>query len=297
MTRGSLGFGIVRSVEPAQGRARLAELCTRLTDALGTLFVPHHPASYTELFDLCERGDLALAWVPPIATAKLQAKGAVNVLALPVRRGAVCYRAALIARDDGPASLASVEGATIGWVDRESCSGYLMPRLFLAASAFDMKRLIGREVFLGSHAAVVDAVVTKRVQLGATFCAVETSAGSVPPPPMGPSPEGRPTLRMRAPSSALPLGAWSGPDGKTTLPLRLLAATGPIPNDALVVSSQLSVDTRSRLLRWFLDLRDERVKKFCGDLFGASAFRVAAPEHFAALQQMMWAARANGDVA
>jgi ABC-type phosphate/phosphonate transport system substrate-binding protein len=265
-----------------------------LTDEIGTLFVPHHPASYTELFGLCERGELALAWVPPIATAKLQASGAVSVLALPVRRGAVSYRAALIAHEGGPTSLGSVEGATVGWVDRESSSGYVAPRLFLAASSFDVKRLFARELFLGSHAAVVDAVLTRRVQVGATYCSVEAPSGSMPPPAMG-APRGR-TPSSRGNLAVLPMGPWSGTDGKAKPPLRLLAATGPIPNDALIVSSQLRVDMRSRLLRWFLDLRDERAKRYAKDLFGASAFRIAAPEHFSALQQMLRAARANGDM-
>jgi ABC-type phosphate/phosphonate transport system substrate-binding protein len=300
VTRGSLGFGIVRSVEASQGRARLADLCAILTTEFGTLFVPHHPATYAELFELCERGELALAWVPPIATAKLQASGAVSVLALPLRRGAICYRAALITQDDGPASLSQVKGATIGWVDRESCSGYVMPRLFLTASSFDVKQLFARELFLGSHVAVVEAVLARRVQIGATFCAVEAASGdrgSVAPSPVAPSPkERRAAPAPSATPGSLPLAGGFNPDGRTKLPLRMLAATGPIPNDAIVVSSQLPATLRSTLLRWFLDLRDDRVKKHCAELFGASAFRVAAPEHFTALQQMMWAARAKGEV-
>jgi ABC-type phosphate/phosphonate transport system substrate-binding protein len=275
-----------------------------LTDELGTIFVPHHPATYGELVERCERGDLALAWVPPIATARLQASGAVSVLALPVRRGAVCYRAALITQEGGPAALADVKGATIGWVDRESCSGYVMPRLFLAASSLDIKQLFAREIFLGSHSAVVDAVVSKRVEVGATFCAVEASSGdrgslaSIAPPPAAPPPaRNRQSVRPPTTSGTFPSWTWSGHDGKPNPSVRLLAATGPIPNDAVIVSSQLPVEMRSKLLRWFLDLKDERAKKFCGDLFGAGAFRVAAPEHFLALQQMMRAARANGEVA
>jgi phosphate/phosphite/phosphonate ABC transporter binding protein len=276
-----------------------------LTEELGTIFVPHHPASYGELVERCERGDLALAWVPPIATARLQQSGAVSVLALPVRRGAVCYRAALITREGGPTSLTDMNGATIGWVDRESCSGYVMPRLFLAASSLDIKRLFAREIFLGSHSAVVDAVVSKRVEVGATFCAVDASSGdrgslaSIPAPAVASPPAGgRPSVRPGPTTSGtFASWSWSGHDGKPNASVRLLAATGPIPNDAIIVSSQLPVEMRSKLLRWFLDLRDERARKFCVDLFGAGAFRVAAPEHFAALQQMMRAARANGEVA
>jgi phosphate/phosphite/phosphonate ABC transporter binding protein len=301
--KGSLGFGIVRSVESSHGRARLAELCSLLSDELGTLCIPNHPSSYSELAAQCERGELALAWVPPIATARLQAMGKVSVLALPVRRGAVCYRSALIARPDGPTSLAALHGASVGWVDRESCSGYVMPRLFLATSSLDMKHLFARETFLGSHSAVVDAVLQKRVHVGATYCAVESQVevrpSAAPPPFVGYAldrPQDRPHIPSVGRPPSLPPAVWSAPDGRTNLPVRVLAASAPIPNDALVVSVDLAIDMRSKLLRWFLDLRDERAKKLCLDLFGAGGFRVAAPEHFGALQQMMRAARAHGEM-
>jgi phosphate/phosphite/phosphonate ABC transporter binding protein len=297
--KGSLGFGIVRSVESSHGRARLAELCSLLSDELGTLFIPNHPGSYSELATQCERGELSLAWVPPIATARLQALGRVSVLALPVRRGAICYRSALIARPDGPTSLAELHGASVGWVDRESCSGYVMPRLFLATSSLDMKHLFARESFLGSHSAVVDAVLQKRVHVGATYCAVDSQAEvrpSAPPPPFVGPPQDRPQDKRAGRAPSLPPAAWSAPDGRTNLPVRVLAASAPIPNDALVVSVDLAIDMRSKLLRWFLDLRDGRAKKLCLDLFGAGGFRVAAPEHYGALQQMMRAARAHGEM-
>jgi len=278
---------------------------------LEALFVPKHPPTYKDLVDECERGELAIAWVPPIATAKLRSRGTVTVLALPLRRGAVCYRAALITRPEGPASLADLKGTSIGWVDRESCSGYVMPRLFLAASSLDPRTLFSSETFLGSHSAVVDAVVARRVQVGATFCSVDGAAehapppASVPPPPVAgpfgnPAPPKRPSVfppPAMPPPAPLPPGAWSGSDGKSNLPLRLLAVSGPIPNDAIIVSSALPVDVRTQLLRWFLDLKHPRAQKLCTELFGAGGFRVAAPEHFAALQQMMQVARAHGEVA
>jgi phosphonate transport system substrate-binding protein len=283
----------VRSVEPAHGRARLAELSAILSRELGTLVVPHHPASYGELVSQYEARELAIAWVPPIATARLQASGLALVLALPVRRGAVSYRAALVTHVDGPASLADMQGASIGWVDRESCAGYVMPRLLLAASSFDLKQLFSRETFFGSHSAVVDAVISRRVQVGATFCPVDTQTDLAAGPRSAPSVRPPPAIGSIPPPGP---SFWSGADGKMNPSLRVLAASAAIPNDAIVVSSDLPVDVRSRLLRWFLDLREPASKRLCGELFGANGFRVAAPEHFSALQQMMRAARANGAV-
>jgi phosphonate transport system substrate-binding protein len=236
-----------------------------MSSELGAIFVPNHPPSYGELVAQCERGELSLAWVPPIATAKLEASGKVSVLALPVRRGAVTYRASIVTHKDGPSSLADLRGTLMGWVDRESCSGFVVPRLLLLASSLNLKNFFSREIFLGSHGAVVDAVLAKRVQVGATFYSVDQ-----------PSPDVR---AKPQPTS-----------------LRVLAASGPIPNDALVVSSEMPIEMRSKLLRFFLDFRTEDVRKLCLSLFGAGGFRVASPEHFAALQQMMRSARAQGEI-
>jgi ABC-type phosphate/phosphonate transport system substrate-binding protein len=92
-----------------------------------------------------------------------------------------------------------------------------------------------------------------------------------------------------APHSApvLPRGPWSAAH-----PIRLLATTGAIPNDALVVSNDLPTDIRSSLLRWALNLRSgTRGQELCSELFGADSFRVSAPTHFDPLRHLVNEAR------
>jgi phosphate/phosphite/phosphonate ABC transporter binding protein len=265
VARGALGFGIVRSIDAALGRARLAELCTLLTDEIGVLFIPHHPNTYRSLIDAFGSGDVALAWLPPIAGWQLEEAGAASLLALPARRGSLSYCAAIIARPDGPRRLADLRGKRMAWVDPDSSSGYLVPRLCLQGAGLDLSNLFLQESFLMSHAAVVDGVLAGRFDAGATYCQ--------PPQPGG-----------------KPRGAWGNAE------VHVVTTSGAIPNDAIVASKSVAADVRSKVLRWLLDLRSTRARSLCADLFGAEAFRLAIPEHFEPLRRMMIAARAHGSI-
>jgi phosphonate transport system substrate-binding protein len=263
VARGSLGFGIVRSIDSTRGRARLAELCALLATELGTLVVPHHPDSYRALVESFERGECPIAWLPPIACAQLEDNAKATVLALPVRNGAVSYCAAIIARPGGARTMNDLKGRRMAWVDRESSSGYLVPRLCLQGAGLDVATLFSEERFLLSHSAIVDAVTTGRCDAGATYC---SSAGA----------QGKRR------------GSWGD------APVHVVTTSGTIPNDAIVVSRAVSPDVRSKLLRWLLDLRAPGVRNLCSDLFASDSFRMATPEHFEPLRRMLIAARARG---
>jgi phosphonate transport system substrate-binding protein len=277
MLRGSCGFGIVRSIDVARGRTRLAELCALLTQELGTLFVPHHAPSYGALVESLDAGDIALAWVPPLACIRIEESKKGSVLALPVRRGAVSYRAALIAHAthaQAPKTLDELRGRRVAWVDRDSSSGYHVPRLFLegaglSAGAFSEER------FLGSHSNVVAAVVGGAVDIGATYCAIASAADS-----------GSYVAQTAGADPPLPRGPWSAAVGAPP-PLRILATTGAIPNDAIVASARLPTDTRLAVLRWVLAPRGSRAQEICLDLFGAEGFRTSQATHFDPLRRLV----------
>ncbi len=283
MARGSCTFGIVRSIEATRGRTRLAELCEILSRELGTLFVPHHAETYAALADATERGEVGLAWLPPLACVRIEDASAGAVLALPVRRGVVSYRAALIAsslRPDAPQTLKDIAGRRVAWVDRESSSGYHVPRLFLEGAGMATARFFADERFVGSHSNVVAAVVSGAVDVGATYCALAAS-----PSDSGPHAVPSPTF-----SPSLPQGPWTT-SSTGALPVRILATTGAIPNDALVASNRMPTEARLALTRWVLALSGSRAQKLSADLFGAESFRVAEPAHFEPLRRLVAVAR------
>ena len=236
-----------------------------LTDDIGVLFVPHHPNTYRSLIESFGTGEVTLAWLPPIAAWQLEDSGAASVLALPARRGSLSYCAAIFTRPDGPKRMPDLQGARMAWVDPDSSSGYLVPRLCLQGAGLDIGTLFAQESFLMSHSAVVDAVLSGRFDAGATYCQPQPFHGK-------------------------PRGAWGDAE------VRVVTTSGTIPNDAIVASKTVAPDVRSKVLRWFLDLKSPRAKSLCADLFGAEGFRIATPEHFEPLRRILIAARAHGSI-
>ncbi|MBC7017853.1 hypothetical protein, partial [Salmonella enterica] len=105
--------------------------------------------------------------------------------------------------------------------------------------------------------------------MGATFCSVDSRTGKV--------------LRS----------VWQDDEGVSIRPIEALATMGPIPNDALVASSEVPAGTRSSLTRWLLTL-DGRAKQIFERLLGSGDFRIPAPNHYEMLRHALRAAHARG---
>ena len=269
-SRGSFGFGLARSLDFHTSLAAFTELCELLSASVEHVFYPHHALSYAELSMGLERGELGLAWMPPIPAIDLEDRNAASLLVAPVRRGSTLYHAAMIVRPGTVKTLADLKGKRAGWVDKDSAAGYLVPRLHLLANGFDPAGFFGHEIFLGSHIAVVDAVASGRVDVGGTFCKIESHTGRVAN------------------------GAWTTPDGKHAKSVEALVTIGPIPNDMIVASNKLSPELRARIFRWFLD-PPQRLVEILGELVRADSCRAPTPSHYEPLRKMVAIAAQRGD--
>jgi phosphonate transport system substrate-binding protein len=269
--RGSFGFGLARSLDFHTSLASFTELCELLSASVEHVFYPHHALSYAELSVGLERGELGLGWTPPIPAIDLQDRNAASLLVAPVRKGSTLYHAAMIVRPGSFKTLGELKGKRAGWVDRDSAAGYVVPRLHLAANGFDPAGFFAQEIFLGSHIAVVEAVVSGRVDVGGTFCKVESHTGRV--------------------SS----GAWTTPDGKNPKRVEALATIGPIPNDVIVASNKLAPELRARIFRWFLD-PEPRALEILAELVRADSCRAPTPSHYEPLRKMIAAGRRHGEM-
>lgn len=168
-------------------------------------------------------------------------------------------------------TLEGLQGLRAGWVDRASAAGHLVPKMHLSRVRRPSPRgFFGNEAFLGSHIAVVDALLSDRIDVGATFCKVETHSGRI----------------LHA--------AWTAPDGGDPRPVRVLSTIGPIPNDVIMAGNRLPAEARTRVLRWFLDPAP-RVKELLGQLVRADAYRSVTPSHLEPLRKMMAASAARGE--
>jgi phosphate/phosphite/phosphonate ABC transporter binding protein len=261
-------FGIVGGSDWSPERGVLARLCDAASIATGLHFSPFVAATYQELVDGIADGEIGLSWLPPVPSIDLEERGLASPLAIPARGGALTYHAALIVRRGGPRTIADLRGCRAAWVDRDSSSGYLVPRLSLASQGVDVLRFFARELFVNAHARVVSAVVSGEADVGATFCNVD-KAGKI----------------VR--------GAWLDDHGQATRPVEAISTMGPIPNDTLVGSHELPASARATLTRWLLAL-DAPSRAVFEKLMGTGDLRVPSPTHYAELKHVLRAARARG---
>jgi len=263
------GFGVVRAETMTAPQAVIAEICDLASQWTGEKFVPQFAASYRELAATLGNGKTGLAWMPPIPAVELEDNGAAFVLALPTRKGQATYHSALITRKGAAKTIEECKGRSIAWVDQESASGYVMPRLHLASIGIDVGKFFSKEIFAKTHMGVVDAVLGGRVDVGATYCNFEPG------------------------SKNLANAAWTDFDGNNVRSIDMLTSTGAIPNDAIVGTSKLPLPLRASATRFLIEL-SPRGKQLFEQLLRATEFRVSRPGHFDPLKHMVRMARARG---
>ena len=251
------GFGIARFI----GSTFLDELAMLASETAGVRLQRFPAPSYRALADAMISGEVGVAWLPPILALEIESGGHGTVAAIPLRHGVPTYRAAIITRPGGPKTIAELAGARMAWVDAESAAGYVVPRLHLVASGFDL-HAFAHEEFLRSHLEVVTAVARGRFDAGATFSNHDPR------------------------TQAVTTAGWTDVDGRAIRDVGILATVGPIPNDALVISSLIPIPARLALTRWVLD-PPPRVRRLFSVVLASERLRAPEPEHFQMLRELL----------
>ena len=174
----------------------------------------------------------------------------------------------LVARERGPSKVEELRGLRIAWVDRESSSGYIVPRIHLASLGCDLRGFFSNESFHLSHVGVVDAVTSGRADVGATFLSVDADG-------------------------KLASAGWTNERGAAIRSVKIVATAGPIPNDTIIVARGLPAMVRASIQRWLLG-PDERARALFGEVIHSREFHVPSAEHFRPLRAMMASGRARG---
>lgn len=242
--------------------ASLTQLCERLTAMLDRPVSALRATSYDELFAFLERGRAQLAWMSPLLAALAEDRLTLRPLLVTSRGGKVDYRAVLFVRNDSPLqTLDDIEGESVAWVDRASGSGYLMPRLMLAASGHDLVHMFAHELFVGSHEEVVRAVCDERAAIGATYADVA------------------------------PLAAFSGERGR----LRPLMYSDPIPNDLIVAHGLLPLgDAMGFAAALHTVAIADADRALLAHVFGAERLEFTDGTHLASIRAKLQVARRLG---
>jgi phosphate/phosphite/phosphonate ABC transporter binding protein len=263
-----LGLASMQNAESA--REPLSAFVTwigeRAQVELGTRFVDSYGALAKSLRD----GSVDIAWLPPVVFVALHSAGVVEPLVSNHRGGQAAFHAVLVVHADAKIhTLDGLRGARAAWVDPYSASGYVMPRIQLAAFGVDPRISFAEQRFLGSHDAVIDAVVDKTADVAGTFARVD-GAGLV--------------------SS----GSWSQlPRARSYT--KVLATFGNIPADVIGARAALEAQARDRLMEAFVAASfDRTASALVRRLFGVEEFRRGDMQSYASLGRSIASASERG---
>jgi phosphonate transport system substrate-binding protein len=217
---------------------------------------------YHRLLEAMEMGDVDLAWLPPILAAQAAYDGRAVPLAVPVRGGVSSYSTALFVPERSPVrSPHELAGARAAWVDRQSVSGYLLIRAHLRSLGIVPERVFASDRFLGSHEAVVRAVLEDAADVGATFIHLDERPGR------------REQRILRA--------GWG--DAK----VRVIAHAGPIPSDVVAASARLGAGEVRLVQEALLQGRHAALRGASLALTGADVFVAPVAAHLQALALLL----------
>ena len=221
-----------------------------LTGALGRPVVVRSDSTYESLVEALDRADFA--WLPPAVYVRARAKHSLQLLGALRRQSAKTYHGVLFVRQGSPrARVDDLDGARVGWVQPDSASGHLFPRLLLRESGFATERL-GDQRFLGAHESVVDAVAAGLVDVGATYASFD-DAGE------------------------LLTAGWLEQHCDA---VRVLAVSRPIPADVLVATER-GASMATRLTLTFRALGGHRSgERLLASIFGSSELVETQPEAY-----------------
>jgi phosphonate transport system substrate-binding protein len=128
--------------------------------------------NYASVLDSLARGSIDFAWVGPTAYLSRRDKDKLMPVAKARFGGKTAYRGVFIAPAKGRVQgVEDLKGATIGFVDPESASGYVYPVYLLRSLGIDPVR-DAKVLFLHNHDNVLRAVLSGKVEAG--VCLEET---------------------------------------------------------------------------------------------------------------------------
>ncbi len=121
-------------------------------------------------------GQAHIGWLNTFNYVLAHEKFGVDVALVTQRFGATTYKGQIIVRaDSGITTLDGLKGKTMCWVDPNSTSGYIIPRIMLQANGVTPDTDFTNQIEAGSHNNVVTQVYNGDCDAGATFVDARSS--------------------------------------------------------------------------------------------------------------------------
>ena len=153
-------------------------MANALNEATGLTFEVVVPTSYAATVEeMCASPEDTMAFIPGLGYAIASQLCGVDVAFKAVRFGyPVYWTQYIVARDSEFQTLEDLEGATWGYGDQGSTSGYMVPAVELAEAGITP----GEQVQTGGHNQTVTAVYNGEVDFGTTFYSVPLGPDGAP---------------------------------------------------------------------------------------------------------------------
>ncbi len=242
-------------------------MAAALNEATGLTFEVTVPTSYAATIEeMCASPMDTMAFIPGLGYALASQLCGVDVAFKAVRYGYPVYWAEyIVARDSKFQTLADLEGATWGYGDQGSTSGYMVPAVELTDAGITP----GEQKQTGGHNQTVTAVYNGEVDFGTVFYSVPLTPEGAPVFTYDDYVAGKVTADMyEVPADVIPNCApdaegkkllcdgWRVLDARANIrveapdvmqKVRILAISQAIPNDTLSFGPEFPADIRTQI--------------------------------------------------
>ncbi len=199
------------------------QIAKMLSEKTGLVIKANVGTNFAAVREAMGAGQAHIGWLNTFNYVLAHEKYGVDVALVTVRFGSTTYAGQIIVRaDSGITSLQDLKGKVMCWVDPNSTSGYIIPRIMLKANGIDPDKDFAKTVEAGSHNNVVVAVYNGQCDAGATYSDARSSVEK------------------------------DYPDVKDKVVV--LATTTKIPNDTVSFIKDFPADLRAKIVKALLEI-------------------------------------------
>ena len=152
------------------------QLAQMIQDKTGLVIKANVGTDFAAVREAMGAGKAHIGWLNTFNYVLAHEKYGVDAALVTVRFGSTSYKGQIIVRaDSGIKTLADLKGKVMCWVDPNSTSGYIVPRIMLKANGIDPDKDFAKTIEAGSHNNVVTQVYNGDCDAGATYVDARSS--------------------------------------------------------------------------------------------------------------------------